>query len=169
MFEFIYAKKNLEIFRKVIRKLRENKVDYHNSIDLRVLSKITDDYYIIVYNKIEIGLIYTFPFSEFSDIDCEACSDNNGNSNLDIAYLIMKEFQGKGLGKIMIKEFIKEITNLYPGVSKVGACVSELNPASQKVLEYNNFKRINYCNKSFCYINKGRKEIGQRYIRDLNE
>jgi len=76
------------------------------------------------------------------------------NRGLKISYMISKDFRGKGIAKIMIKEFIKKIRkkNLYR-TKKIFAFVINKNYASSITLENSGFIYSGLKYGSHCYIN----------------
>lgn len=131
------------------------------SYDLRKARKIIsyyDMYFIRNDNEI-IGMLDVYPKNT-----CGNCGMPPKDPNLiDIAYFILSEYSGKGLGKKAVQEAIMLLKSKG---KKISACTAKINEVSINMLKGLGFKKVRNCSKNrgySCYFIDGKPVDGIKW------
>lgn len=149
--ELLCAIDNMDLYRKAVKRIREENMPYHAWEDLR--SKYSRDRdFIVVVDGNMVGTI-----SYQTSTSSGACSGCH-RSPVDISYFIFKEFRGRGYASRAVGLFIQRFS------VDVGACVSVKNPASLAVLVKNGFEKLSKSEVP-CLKGKVKRERAYRLIK----
>ncbi|WP_053366514.1 GNAT family N-acetyltransferase [Bacillus sp. FJAT-27245] len=113
--------------------------------------------YIFSYENKPIGYIQTYKINDYPDYEKQVAIDENA-SGLDL-FIGEDEFIHKGLGKYIIRKFLKEIV-----FSLSGAVSCILGPEPDNVIAIKTYEKV-----GFKYVKTIRTDDGEEYIMRIGK
>jgi len=123
--ELIFNLANASNIRKFSGNPKPISWDEHKNWFLKKLADKKCKFFILEHQGLNIGSIRF---------------DSEENGEMVISYLIEPDFQGKGYGKLILKEGVERLKNDKPEIKNVCGFVKKANTTSIKI-----FERLGYC------------------------